>query len=113
MDIGESQFQVSRPNIEKDGDLPSANLSKIQALYKRILSASDNPAIIDWVKAAETKISNLERELENTGKALDVCQQTCEQYRKQVVVYFFKFSIFTLKSLLFFTRFLNMKTNSF
>jgi hypothetical protein len=43
------------------------NLSKIQALYKRILSAFDNPAIIDWVKAGETKISNLERELDNTG----------------------------------------------
>ena len=82
--LGDSQSKVSRPNIEKDGDLPSANLSKIQSLYKKILSASENPAIIDWVKAAETKISNLERELENTSKALDVSQQTCEHYQKQV-----------------------------
>jgi len=79
-----SQSNISKPKIEKDADLPGANLSKIQALYKRILSASDNPAIIDWVKAAETKISNLERELDNTGKALDVSQKTCEQFQKKV-----------------------------
>lgn len=78
------QGNVSKPSIEKDGDLPAANLSKIQALYKRILAASENPAIIDWVKAAEVKISNLERELDNTGRALDVSQKTCEQFKKQV-----------------------------
>lgn len=84
VNLDEAQYSISKPNIEKDGDLPGANLSKIQALYKRILSASDNPAIIDWVKAAETKISNLERELDNTGKALDVSQKTCEQFQKKV-----------------------------
>ncbi|KAI9560410.1 hypothetical protein GHT06_014427 [Daphnia sinensis] len=84
---GESQANKSKPSIEKDGDLPGANLSKIQALYKRILAASDNPAIIDWVKAAEVKISNLERELDNTGRALDVSQRTCEQFQKQVLEY--------------------------
>ncbi|XP_032794482.2 centrosomal protein of 135 kDa isoform X1 [Daphnia magna] len=84
---GESQVNPSKPSIEKDGDLPGANLSKIQALYKRILAASDNPAIIDWVKAAEVKISNLERELDNTGRALDVSQRTCEQFQKQILEY--------------------------
>ena len=81
---GDAQNRVPRPNIQKDGELPGANISKIQALYKRILSASDNPAIIDWVKAAEVKINNLERELENSSRALDVSQQSCEQYQKQV-----------------------------
>lgn len=74
-------------SIEKNGDLPGANLSKIQSLYKRILSASDNPAIVDWVKTAEAKIASLERELENTNRALDVSQQMCEHYQKQVLAY--------------------------
>lgn len=73
-----------KANIEKDADLPNSNLSKIQSLYKRILSASDNPAIVDWVKTAESKIASLERDLENTCKALQVSQQMSEDYQKQV-----------------------------
>jgi len=74
----------TKANIEKDADLPNSNLSKIQSLYKRILSASDNPAIVDWVKTAESKIASLERDLENTCKALQVSQQMSEDYQKQV-----------------------------
>lgn len=79
---------ASKASIEKDGEaLPPANLSKIQSLYKRILSASDNPAIVDWVKAAEAKIASLERELENTTRALNASQQVCEDYEKKLSEY--------------------------
>lgn len=79
--------KVLRANVERNGDLPSSSLSKIQALYKRILSAADSPAIIDWVQAAESKINNLERELENTNKALNVSQLACENYQKKVMLH--------------------------
>lgn len=69
----------------KNGELSSSSLWKIQSLYKRILSAADSPAVIDWVQAAESKITNLERELENTNKALNVSQLTVENYQKKVL----------------------------
>ena len=70
--------------MEKSHELPPANVAKIQSLYKRILSAAENPTIVDWVKTSEYKMNNMERELMNMNRALVVSQQSCEEYRKQV-----------------------------
>ena len=75
------------PAIEKEKDLPAADLGKIQSLYKRILSAADNPAIIDWVAAAESKMTCMDRDLVNLRRALEVSQKACDDYRRQVADY--------------------------
>lgn len=77
--------QRPKPHIEKPYDLPQSNLSKIQSLYKQILSASEDPAIVDWVKACEVKIKNMEQEIDCTNKALEVTQNMCDNYQKKMV----------------------------
>jgi len=87
-EIPENQSQNKPPrlrsHIEKPFDLPPSNLSKIQSLYKQILSASEDPAIVDWVKASEGKIKSMEQDVENTKKALEVSEKMCEEYHKKV-----------------------------
>ena len=75
----------SNPHIEKSYDLPQSNLSKIQSLYKQILSAAEDPTIVDWVKACEVKIKSMEQEIDGANKALKVTQSLCEDYQKKVV----------------------------
>ena len=88
-----------RSHIEKPFDLPPSNLSKIQSLYKQILSASEDPAIVDWVKASEGKIKSMEQDVENTKKALEVSEKMCEEYHKKVkdnwvLIWIFSFMLF-------------------
>ena len=79
-----SSTEPDRPCVERDSDLPPGNAAKIQSLFKRILTAADNPSIVDWVKAAETRIANLELDVANSARALEASRTTCEQYRQQV-----------------------------
>ncbi len=67
--------------IQDEGQAPPPeDPAKIRLLFKRILCAAEDPAVIDWVTTIESRMNCLEREASNLRQALEASRQTCQVY---------------------------------
>jgi centrosomal protein CEP135 len=77
-----NSFSFRRQRLDIDCMLPAANSNKF---HQTSLAVANDPYMIDMIKLADERISQLQSELDSSKQSLDVLENKVSNYKNQVI----------------------------